>query len=264
VLSAALEAKRAESRAACHLRRVFTPRGCILVAGNTLPSIALRRGDFDRWIREKTGDAWPGAWTTQDLRKPLPLPGPRDADAFVITGSSSSVTEAAPWMLRAQGLVREIARARVPMLGICFGHQLIAQALGGEVTRNPLGREIGTVRVGRLEDDALFSGLPRTFDVHATHVDAVTKLPPGASVLATTSRDRHSAFRIGGAIRAVQFHPEFDADAIRGYLRERAHLVLAEGGDPGELLGRVHAGTRGREILRNFARLAAGALRDFT
>jgi GMP synthase (glutamine-hydrolysing) len=227
------------------------------VAGNTLASIARRRGDFDRWIREKTRGAWPGTWTVRDLRRPGPLPGPRDADAFVITGSSSSVTERAPWMLRSQALVSAIARARVPLLGICFGHQMIAEALGGEVRRNPLGREIGTVRVCRLGDDALFAGLPRTFDVQATHVDAVMKLPPGARVLARTALDPHSAFRVGDAVRAVQFHPEFDADVIRGYLRERADLVRAEGGDAAELLERVHDCARGRDILRNFARVAA-------
>ena len=66
---------------------------------------------------------------------------------------------------------------------------MIAQALGGEVQKNPRGREIGTVRVTRVADDPLFSGLPRTFDVHETHVDAVARLPPGAEVLATTARD---------------------------------------------------------------------------
>ena len=78
------------------------------------------------------------------------------------------MTERAPWMLRAEALVRGIERARVPLLGICFGHQMIAQALGGEVRKNPRGREIGTVRVTRRLDDPLFAGLPRTFDVNAT------------------------------------------------------------------------------------------------
>jgi GMP synthase (glutamine-hydrolysing) len=234
-------------------------RVCILVAGNTLPSIAERRGDFDRWIRERTGERWPGTWSLCDVRKPGPLPGPRAADAFVMTGSASSVTEAAPWMLRAQALLRAIARARVPLLGICFGHQMIAQALGGEVKKSPFGREIGTVRVRRTGDDPLFAGLPRTFDVHATHVDAVVKLPPGAELLATTPRDPHASFRIGDRVRAVQFHPEFDADVMRGYVRARAQLIRAEGGDAGVLLDGVHDGVRGRDILWNFARMAARA-----
>jgi GMP synthase (glutamine-hydrolysing) len=233
-------------------------RMIILAAGSTVAAIAERRGDFDRWIREKTGDAWTGDWTVHDVRTTAPLPGPRAADAFVITGSSSSVTERAPWMLRAEELVRGIAQARVPLLGICFGHQMIAQALGGDVRKNPRGREIGTVRVERLLDDPVFAGLPRTFDVNATHVDAVTKLPPGAEVLARTSLDEVAAFRVGDRVKAVQFHPEIDADVMRGYLRARAHLVRNEGKDPEALLEAVHDGTRGRDVLRAFARSAAG------
>jgi GMP synthase (glutamine-hydrolysing) len=229
----------------------------ILVAGQTISAIAERRGDYPRWIRETTGDAWGGRWAEHDLRTPAPLPGPRAADAFVITGSSSSVTERAPWMLRAEELVRAIAAARVPLLGLCFGHQMIAQALGGEVARNPRGREIGTVRVDRVADDPLFAGLPRRFDVNCTHVDVVAKLPPRAEVLATTAHDDASAFRVGSRVRGVQFHPEFDDHVIRDYLHARAPVVRAEGGDPGALLGRVHGVSRGRAILRNFARLVA-------
>ena len=233
----------------------------ILVTGATIPAIALRRGGFPRWIQAGTGDAWGGSWSSHDVRSARPLPGPRDADAFVITGSSSSVTERAPWMLRAEGLVRRIADAGTPLFGICFGHQLIAQALGGEVRKNPRGREIGTVRVARIADDPLFAGLPRTFDVNATHVDAVTRLPRAARVLARTSLDDVAAFAVSRHVRAVQFHPEFDADVMRGYLAARASILAGEGRDPAALLAGVHAGTRGREILRNFPRgfIATGA-----
>jgi GMP synthase (glutamine-hydrolysing) len=224
-----------------------------------VPAIAAQRGDYDRWIREGMGDAWPGSWAAHDvreLREGSPLPGPRDADAFVITGSSSSVTERAPWMLRAEELVRGIAQAGVPLLGICFGHQMIAQALGGEVRKNPHGREMGTLRLERVADDPLFAGLPRVFDVNGTHVDAVVRLPLHGEVLATTSLDPVAAFRVGSWVRAVQFHPEFDADVMRGYLHAREDVVRGEGIDPEELLRGVHDGTRGTEILRNFARMA--------
>jgi GMP synthase (glutamine-hydrolysing) len=230
----------------------------ILVTGNAMAHVAAHRGDYDAWIRQKTGDAWRGRWVSHDVRADAPLPGPRDADGFVITGSSASVTERAPWMLRAEELVRGIEQAGVPLLGICFGHQMIAQALGGEVRKNPRGREIGTVHVERVAEDPLFAGLPAEFDVNATHVDSVVKPPPRAEVLARTSLDPVSAFRVGSAVRAVQFHPEFDADAIRAYLTARAALVRDEGNDPDELLAGIHGDTRGEQILANFARLVSG------
>jgi GMP synthase (glutamine-hydrolysing) len=226
-------------------------RIAILTAGQPPPEIGARRGAFARWIADGLGAQV--EWRNHDIRHGAPLPGPRDADAFVMTGSSASVTEHAPWMLRAQELLRRIAHAGVPLLGICFGHQLIAQALGGQVERNPRGREIGTVRLQRVADDPLFAGLPRAFDIHATHVDAVTRMPVGAALLATTAKDHVSAFRLGHKIHGVQFHPEFDADVMRSYLIARAHLVRQEGGDPVALRAEVHGGTRGRDILRNFA-----------
>jgi GMP synthase (glutamine-hydrolysing) len=232
----------------------------ILVTGEPPAPVKARRGDYPRWIRERTGDAWSGDWSSWDVRSSRgvpPLPGPRDADGFIITGSSSSVTERAPWMLRLEELVRGIAAARRPVLGICFGHQIVAQALGGEVTRNPLGREIGTMRLSRLADDAMFAGLPRTLDVHGTHSDVVARPPPGAEILATTPLDAIAAFRVGDRVRGVQFHPEFDADVTRAYLRVRADAIASEGGDPQALLALVHDGARGRDMLRSFASIVA-------
>jgi GMP synthase (glutamine-hydrolysing) len=233
----------------------------ILVAGQTLPAIARVRGDFERFIRTRTGEAWGGTWAVYDVRGPGPLPGPRDADGFIMTGSSSSVTERTPWMLRAEELLRGIVAARVPFLGICFGHQMMAQALGGEVKKNPFGREIGTVRITRTMDDALFRGTPRVFDVHATHVDAVTRPPPGALVLAKTALDPVAAFAVGDRVRGVQFHPELDAGIMRGYLTARADVLRNEGADPAALFARVHDGTRGHDALRNFARLVSDLAR---
>ena len=227
----------------------------ILVTGQTVKEIERRRGDFDRFIREASGRG--PTFATYDVRSAAPMPRRVDADAFVITGSSSSVTERAPWILRVEELVRTLAASSVQVLGICFGHQIIAQALGGVVAKNPRGREIGTVRVERVADDPLFAGLPRAFDVNATHVDAVGRLPPGAVILATTALDPVAAFRVGERTRAVQFHPEFDRDIMRGYLDARAHSIRAEGGNPVALRERVHPLTRGRDILRNFVRLVS-------
>lgn len=225
------------------------------MTGQPVARVLARRGDFVRLLREASREA-PAFWAARDLRTAAPAPGPRDADAFIITGSASSVTERAPWMLRAERLVRAIVDARVPLLGVCFGHQMIAQALGGRVERNPRGREIGSVRLTRVADDPIFAGLPRSFDVNATHVDAVTRLPPGARLLATTSLDEASAFSIGDTVKAVQFHPEFDDDVMRGYVLARADAIVGEGGDPAAILARVHAATSGRSVVPRFMRLA--------
>jgi GMP synthase (glutamine-hydrolysing) len=230
----------------------------ILRAGDAAAGVAERRGQFPSWIRREVGAAWTGGWMEHDIRLDgVPLPDPRSASGFIITGSSSSVTERAPWMLRAEDLVRRIHDAAVPLFGICFGHQMIGQALGGEVTKNPNGREIGTVRVHLkpgAAGDPILAGIPSAFHANHTHVDSVTTLPRGARVLADTDLEANAIFVVGAKTKCVQFHPEIDGDAMRGYVSGRAHLIEAEGGDARAILSRVADAPDGAATLRNFVK----------
>jgi GMP synthase (glutamine-hydrolysing) len=150
--------------------------------------------------------------------------------------------------------VRRAVDRKVPMLGVCFGHQILGEALGGRVERNPLGREIGTVQVERTREggaDPAFLGVPRIFRANATHRDAVVRLPPGATVLAS-NRHGLQAFRVGSAV-AVQFHPEMDGDAVRGYIAARADELAAEGLDAGKLLRGARDCPIATTVIHNFA-----------
>lgn len=226
----------------------------ILIAGTTIPAISARRGDFPRWIVETVGPAWTGSWQEHDLRSEARIPSPEEADGFIITGSASSVTERAPWMLRAEELLRGLVARDAPLFGICFGHQMIAEALGGQVSRNPQGREIGTVPVIRVADDPIFRSVPGSFEANETHVDSVLRLPKESRLLATTALDGAAAFAVGERTRAVQFHPEIDADAMRGYITARAHLMRDEGLDPDASLSAVREAPHAQDVLRNFVR----------
>lgn len=233
----------------------------VLRAGDAAAPVAARRGEFFSWIQREVGESWNGEWVEHDVRTDQPLPGPHDADGFIITGSSSSVTERLPWMLRTEALVRDIADAGSPLFGICFGHQLVGQALGGLVAKNPRGREIGTQTVRVLPHsplDPILDGLPGEFRANHTHVDSVVKLPPGARVLAETDLEPHAAFSIGDKVKCVQFHPEIDGDAMRGYVEARAHLIDAEGLDARAILERVADAPEGASTLRSFVRRVVG------
>ncbi len=204
----------------------------VLRAGDAIPSVALQRGEFFRWIKEAVGEAWTGEWSEVDLRdESVALPSPNAAAGYIVTGSAASVTERAQWMLRAQSWLREATALDKPIFGICFGHQLLAEALGGRVVKNPRGREIGTVKV-TLDDgaqrDVLFGDMPRSFHANATHVDTVEKLPAMAERLAVTALDDNAAFRVRRAY-GVQFHPEIDGQLMRGYLHARREIIVQEG-----------------------------------
>lgn len=233
----------------------------ILRAGDAVLPVRERRGDFPELIRGTLDRAYGEAarieWGEHDLRDDAALPAIDASAGFIVTGSSCSVAERAPWMLRAEEYLRRVVAAGAPLLGICFGHQLLAQALGGLVARNPRGREIGTVRVRRSGDDPLFDGLPEEFDANASHLDTVVRLPEGARLLAFTALEPNAAFSVGDRARAVQFHPEFDGDVVRGYIRARAEAIRSEGGDPDRLVAAAVDAPFGAATLANFARYFA-------
>lgn len=224
----------------------------VLQTGDVVAALVPTRGEYLDLIRETVGDAWSGDWEAVDVRTDAPLPDPAGIAGFIMTGSSASVTERAPWMLRAEAHLRAIAAANVPLFGICFGHQMIAQALGGEVVKNPLGREVGSVFLDRLAIDPILSDLPARFSVNTTHVDTVSRLPSGARLLASTALEPTAAFAIGETIRAVQFHPELDASAMRAYVVARSEGIQADGMDPEKISAAVIESSENAAVLRNF------------
>jgi GMP synthase (glutamine-hydrolysing) len=223
----------------------------VLVTGDPVPNVERSRGSFTALIRETLGRAWSGTLRVLDARR-SELPSENETSALVITGSPESVTSRAGWILDAEHAISTLVQAGVPTLGICFGHQLLGQALGGLVEVNPRGREMGTVELELVEDDPLLAGGRAPFTANMSHRDSVTRLPPGARVLAQSRLDPHAAVRFGERAWGVQFHPEFDGDVMRGYIAARRGALEAEGIDPDVLPARD--APEAAEVLRAFAR----------
>jgi GMP synthase (glutamine-hydrolysing) len=226
---------------------------CILKTGEPVPSVLERRGHFADLIVEAIGEAWQGGYATCDPRSEPP-PDPGAFAAFVITGSAANVPTRELWMLELEEYLRTVVRRGVPTFGICFGHQILAQALGGEVQRNPLGREIGTIRIERTADDPIFDGLPEAFEANVTHIDTVVRLPPAATPLARSPQESHHALRFTDACYGVQFHPELDADVMRAYVDHRREILASEGFAVDALRASIEEGTLGRQTIKNFIR----------
>ena len=239
----------------------------IVKLGDTFPHLSEDRGDFEHWIVDGLG-ATSLPLLVLDPRFGDTLPAPDAIAGAIVTGSHAMVSHREPWSEQtAQWLARLVAHG-TPLLGICFGHQLLAHAMGGEAGDHPGGIEIGTVDIALTEaarGDALMRDLPPRFDAHAAHKQSALRLPDGAVLLATSAHESHQAFRLGERAWGLQFHPEFDAATMRGYVDSMADELGAQGVDVASLRDRVKATAIAAQLLGRFAHIAeehdAGAAR---
>ncbi len=226
----------------------------IMKTGTTLAHIRALRGDFETWIcRGLDYDC--SEVEVAGVFEGDTLPRPHSLAGVVVTGSSALVSEREDWSERAAGWLSQAVDCDVPVLGICYGHQLLAHARGGRVERNPLGREIGTVEVEfapGFESDPLLASLPREISVQVSHVESVVELPLEARRLGASAGDPNQVFAIGGSAWGVQFHPEFDADIVRGYIQGRRERLVEEGLDPEALQSAARDTDHGTGVLRRF------------
>lgn len=229
----------------------------VIETGQPLPPMR-RHGGFPHWIRVAAGLSRQEARVV-DVEAGASLPEARDFAGVIVTGSGAMVTERRDWSERSAAWLRDTVHAGVPVFGICYGHQLLAHALGGEVGDNPNGREMGTVNIAlapEAQDDPLFAGLPAGFRAQATHLQSVLRLPDGVTVLARNAHDPHHAFRWRRHAWGVQFHPEFSAMHMRGYIGARAEALAREGLCAKTVAAGVSAAPLARQVLRRFVRHA--------
>ncbi|OGG11511.1 hypothetical protein A2Z00_02665 [Candidatus Gottesmanbacteria bacterium RBG_13_45_10] len=176
-------------------------------------------------------------------------------DGIIVTGSSKEVYDGDSWITTTAGWVKQAQRQGIPVLGVCFGHQIIAQAFGGTVTPNPKGREMGTCSISLVDaaaGDPLFRGLPKTVSVQESHKSAVVKLPKAAKVLGE-NKYGVQAFRMGeDKTWGVQFHPELDAEVLKKVVEYRKDILREEGLDAQKIAQGIHPTQQARGILKNF------------
>lgn len=233
------------------------------------PLIILQVGIPSESIRDVHGDI--PAWFCRAIQHPLehtqvvrvfegePLPPPDANRVAVITGSWAMVTDRLPWSEAAAEWVREAMAIDMPLFGVCYGHQLMAHALGGEVVWHPQGREVGSQAIvlhPHASNDMLLSNLPHEFPAHLTHMQTVSCLPEGALGLASSAHDSHQIVRYGPNAMSTQFHPEFTPEIASDMIRQREDALASEGFDPQTLLAEVLPSPEATELLRRFVHQA--------
>lgn len=168
---------------------------------------------------------------------------PAAADAWLVTGSRHGVYDDLPFMAPLSALIRSVHAAQIPLIGVCFGHQIIAEALGGKVVKSEKGWGLGLHRYS-LTEPAPWMGDVSTghaLKVHAVHQDQVVEVPDNARVLASSEFCPNAMIAYGDTTFTVQPHPEFEAPFVGELITERltdtapeAVIASARGGLGGE------------------------------
>lgn len=199
----------------------------ILQCGQSPAELKAELGDypdmFVRLLAERGFDF--RVWHVEAMEFPDDV---HQADGWLLTGSRHGAYEDHTFIPPLEAFIRRAYAAGVPQVGICFGHQIIAQALGGRVVKHPLGWAVGT-------QDYDFEG--QRITLNAWHQDQVVALPPDARVIGRNEHCEVAALAYGDRAWSVQAHPEFDDAFIQGLMDTRGKGVV-----PDALLGQAARG----------------------
>ncbi|MBU5377459.1 glutamine amidotransferase [Pantoea septica] len=185
------------------------------------PAIVVERiGEQPRWFIDAL-DLQPDEYLIVRPHLGESLPQFDQIRGAILSGSWAMVTDHAEWSERSAAWVRAAIDAALPLLGVCYGHQLMAYALGGRVADNPNGWERGLLPLtckAATQRDVLLSALPERFSAWLSHRQSVIVPPPQAQVLATSEKDSCQILRYSPQALSVQFHPEFSRHIMRACL----------------------------------------------
>jgi GMP synthase (glutamine-hydrolysing) len=194
-----------------------TPR--VLIIDNNIDTPWRLCPDFRRYLEGMVA-------VRRAPQEDLP-PDPTKFTHVILTGSKTSILDSSPWVLKLMDYVRRAADRKVPTLGVCYGHQLIARAYGGDqfVRRSPTP-EFGWVEVRQTRDNPILDGLPKSFYSFQFHFEDVTAPPPGFVATAESPRCAVQAYYVEGKpLFGVQFHPERNLEEGQQSIAMRRKMI---------------------------------------
>lgn len=190
----------------------------IIKCGETFPEIKKLQGDYEDWIIKQSNLPL-NVFKIFDISEGEQLRHPSEYMAAIITGSHTNINQRLAWIKQLKDWIIAARYSNIPVLGISFGHQIIAEALGGKAKQNLSGTVFGIINISPTITglcDPLFKNIKGTFESYAFHSFEVTKLPLGAKLLATSGQNNIEAFKVD-KIYGIQFHPDFNAEIMKTY-----------------------------------------------
>lgn len=193
----------------------------ILQAGDTNAKLAPRYGEYPDMFRSLLHRADPKVEFRNWAVFAGDFPESRDeCDGWLVTGSRHGVMDDLPWIPPALDFVRASVETGVPVVGVCFGHQLLAQALGGNVVKSERGWGLGVQQYQLRERPAWMQDAPDTLKFQTIHQDQVDVQPPGSTLIAESDFCPFAMLAYGQSGFSIQAHPEFDAEFARSLVDE--------------------------------------------
>ena len=211
----------------------------IIQAGKVDPALVSKHGEYPPMFQEYLRPAGPElefrSYGTVDGELPE---SPHECDAWLITGSKFGTYDDQPWIPELRSFLREVRKAGLPMIGICFGHQILAEALGGRSAKSGKGWGVGVHGYTVHKKPEWMRDAPAEISFHAFHQDQVYEVPDDAHVLASSPFCEYAMLAYGDPDMpdavSIQPHPEFGTEYARDLvaLRAQQNIIPADVGDP--------------------------------
>lgn len=166
---------------------------------------------------------------TVSVVKGEPLPDPAALEGLLYTGSPAGVYDSEPWIAPLIDFIPRAAEVKTPQIGICFGHQIMAEALGGKVMKSPKGWGIGRHSYEIASTPGWQGNAPRAMSVAVSHQDQVVEKPPGAEIVARSDFTEFAGLTYSGfPALSFQCHPEFEPSFSAALYSARRGVTLSE------------------------------------